>query len=53
MLNAKFQDHRTSCSEELFKFQDHRTICYGEEYFKVLTKSGIGGHLVLVTWAIL
>ena len=38
MLYAKFQDHRTSCSEEVF--------------LKVFTIYGYGGHLGHVTWTI-
>ena len=39
MLHAKFQDHRTSGSRE-------------EDFFKVFTIYGHGGHLGHVTWAI-
>ena len=38
MLHAKFQDHRTSGS--------------GEEFLKVFTIYGHGGHLGHVTWTI-
>ena len=38
MLNAKFQDHRTSGS--------------GEDFLKVFTIYGHGGHLGHVTWTI-
>ena len=38
MINAKFQDHRTSGS--------------GEDFFKVFTIYGHGGHLGHVTWTI-
>ena len=37
MLHAKFQDHRTSGSGE-------------EDFFKVFTIYGHGGHLGNVTW---
>ena len=37
MLHAKFQDHRTSSSGE-------------EDFFKVFTIYGHGGHLGHVTW---
>ena len=39
MLHAKFQHHRTSGSGE-------------EDFFKVLTIYGHGGHLGHVTWTI-
>ena len=39
MLHAKFQDHRTSGSGE-------------EDFFKVFTIYGHGGHLGHVTWTI-
>ena len=39
MLHAKFQDHRTSGSA-------------GEDFFKVFTIYGHGGHLGHVTWTI-
>ena len=39
MLHAKFQDHRTSGSGE-------------EDFLKVLTIYGHGGHLGHVTWTI-
>ena len=39
MLHAKFQDHRTSDSGE-------------EDFFKVFTIYGHGGHLGDVTWTI-
>ena len=39
MLHAKFQDHRTSGSGE-------------EDFFKVFTIYGRGGHLGHVTWTI-
>ena len=39
MLHAKFQDHRTSVSGE-------------EEFLKVFTIYGHGGHLGHVTWTI-
>ena len=38
MIHAKFHDHRTSGS--------------GEEFFKVFTIFGHGGHLGHVTWTI-
>ena len=38
MLHAKFQDHRTSGS--------------GEDFFKVFTIYGHGGHLGHVTWTV-
>ena len=38
MLHAKFQDHETSGS--------------GEDFFKVFTIYGHGGHLGHVTWTI-
>ena len=40
MLHAKFQDHRTSGSGE------------EEDFLKVLTIRGPGGHLGHVTWTI-
>ena len=39
MLNAKFQDHRTSCPGE-------------EDFLQVFTIYGRGGHLGHVTWTI-
>ena len=39
MIHAKFQDHRTSGSGE-------------EDFFKVFTIYGRGGHLGYVTWTI-
>ena len=39
MLHAKFQDHRTSGSEE-------------EDFLKVFTIYGHGGHIGHVTWTI-
>ena len=38
MLHAKFQDHRTSCS--------------GEDFSKVFTIYGHGGHLGHVRWTL-
>ena len=34
------------------KFQDHRTSGSGEDFFKVFTIYGHGGHLGHVTWTI-
>ena len=39
MLHAKFQDHRTSGTG-------------GEDFFKVFTTYGRGGHLGHITWTI-
>ena len=34
------------------KFQDHRTYGSGEDFKKVYTEYGCGGHLGYVTWTI-